>query len=251
MAADRSDPVVLPADEAAVPPGGGCDAPLPLQITREGLRDGSLLVALRASAPPGYKARSEAELRASLDRSLATHPKGEDLYVFGYGSLMWNPAFHHIGAAFAHVHGWSRRFCLWLYMGRGCPAAPGLMLALDRGGACRGTAYRVPAESIDDELMLLWRREMSSGAYEARWVSAVIDGRRQQALTFVANRSHERYVKDLSPEQAAHYISTGEGRLGSCLSYFESTVQALRELGVRDLAIERLRRALQARATAA
>ena len=106
-------------------------------LTRERLHDGSLLAALRASAPPGMVLRSDEELAASLDETLATHPADEPLWLFGYGSLMWNPAIHYLDALPATVRGWSRRFCLWLYTARGTPEVPGLMLALDRGGVVR------------------------------------------------------------------------------------------------------------------
>lgn len=145
-------------------------------ITRDALLDGSLAEAFRANAPPGMKVRSQAELDHSLEQTLAGRDPREDVLVFGYGSLMWNPAFEHADMAKAYVHGWSRRFCLRLVMGRGSPDQPGLMLALDRGGACYGLAFRIPAEQARHELRLLWRREMLSGAYEARWVGAALNG---------------------------------------------------------------------------
>ena len=92
------------------------------------------------------------------------------VWLFAYGSLMWNPAFHHTETVQGRVHGWSRKFCLWLHMARGSPDAPGLMLALDRGGACHGMAFRIAAAEVRQELRLLWRREMLTGAYETRWV---------------------------------------------------------------------------------
>jgi cation transport protein ChaC len=216
-------------------------------ITRDRLHDGSLTAALRASAPPGTKFLSDAELAASLDLTLQEHRSDEDLFVFGYGSLMWNPAFHFADASKASVQGWHRRFCLWLYMARGSLQTPGLMLALDRGGACRGVAFRIPAQCVRDELILLWRREMLSGAYQPRWVTALVNGTRQRALTFVVNRRHERYVRKLSSEQVAHHLSTAHGSLGTNLAYFESTCAALQSLGIKDAAITRLRCAIDRR----
>ena len=149
-------------------------------ITRERLLDGSLAEAFRAQAPPGYTMRSQVELDESLARTLIDHPAGQDVLVFAYGSLMWNPAIDHAGATKALVHGWSRRFCIRMTMGRGSAEQPGLMLALDRGGSCYGQALRLPAANAKLELSLLWRREMLSAAYEARWVVAAMGGERRR-----------------------------------------------------------------------
>ena len=214
-------------------------------ITRDRLADGSLLATWRAKSPPGT-IRSDAELDESLEATLAQHPAGDDVVVFGYGSLMWNPAIEHVGAERAHVHGWSRRFCLRMVLGRGSPERPGLMLALDRGGCCYGIGFRIAAPQVREELRLLWRREMLSGAYEARWVAATIAGERIRALTFVANRKHPRYTGRLPLAQVAHLLATGQGIHGNCRHYFDSTIASLVEMGVRDTALERIRTALAA-----
>jgi cation transport protein ChaC len=222
--------------------------PQPLRVTRDALHDGSLLAAIRASAPPGTRLRDEAELQRSLADTLKGHDPQTDVHVFGYGSLMWNPAFHHAEAMAAKVRGWHRAFRLWIYMARGTPSEPGLMLALDRGGACRGMLFRIDAAHAQAELSLLWRREMLSGAYEARWVRADGPCGPVRALTFVANRKHERYVAHLTGDEIAHYLATGKGSLGTCLAYFESMAATLARMGIRDAAIERVRRAVQRRA---
>lgn len=213
-------------------------------ITRERLRDGTLLAAIRANPPPGTHVRSDAELEASLERTLQQHDACADVYVFGYGSLMWNPTIEHTQALKAYVHGWCRRFCLRLLMGRGSPQQPGLMLALDRGGSCYGVTFRIPAEKARDELRLLWRREMFSGAYEARWVTALVEGKALRALTFVASRAHVRYADKLPIDQVADMIRTASGSLGTCSAYFEATLQELESMGVKDAGMERIRLAL-------
>lgn len=222
----------------------------PVFITRDRLADGSLLAAWRAKSPPGT-IRSDAELDASLEATLTTHRPGDDVLVFGYGSLMWNPAIEHIGAERAHVHGWSRRFCLRMVLGRGSPEYPGLMLALDRGGSCYGLVFRIAANQVREELRLLWRREMLSGSYEARWIPATVAGERTRSLTFVVNRRHPRYTGKLPPAQVARFLATGQGSHGNCRHYFDSTVASLVEMGVRDAALERIRIALAAHGEAA
>ncbi|WP_375458052.1 gamma-glutamylcyclotransferase [uncultured Enterovirga sp.] len=214
-------------------------------ITRERLRDGSHLRAIRASATPDYTVRSDEELDASLDSTLSAHPAGQDVWVFGYGSLMWNPAFLHEEQRLGTVRGWHRRFCLWLSRGRGSPDCRGLMLALDRGGVCRGMAFRIAAKRGREELLLVWRREMLSGAYLARWVSVETEAGPVRAVTFVANRAHARYSGPLSEETTADRIRAAAGELGTCLDYFDRTVLALRAFGIRDAALTRIEAALR------
>jgi cation transport protein ChaC len=212
--------------------------------TRRRLSDGSFVQALRADPPPGVRLRSDAELEATLEAVLRTHDPREDLLVFGYGSLMWNPALDVVDARVARVAGWHRRFCLRSLIGRGTPETPGVMLALDRGGACRGLALRIAAAKVRTELRLLWQREMVAGSYDARWVCARIDGEPARALTFVVNRGLDRYIGERDPAHVAHLIATGRGSLGTARDYFESTRRTLRQLGIRDTGIERLHRAL-------
>ncbi len=231
----------------AVPSASDPDAAaaqVPHVITRDKLLDGSLAEHFRANAPPGYHVRSQAELDASLDEVLTGHVQGEPVWVFGYGSLIWNPALAHDAAEKAHVFGWCRRFCIKMMMGRGSVEQPGLMLGLDRGGSCWGVALRVPAEHTRDELALLWRREMLSGAYQARWVAASIHGRRQPALSFVANRYSPRYLGALSLQEQAQMLRAGTGHLGSCRDYFDNTLASLQRLGLKDASLQRLAREL-------
>src|SRR5262249_15596741 len=150
--------------------------PLDHDPTRIRLRDGTLLRTLRADPPPGIIVRTDAQLEASLSATLREHDPGQDIHVFGYGSLMWNPALDASPACLARVRGWHRRFCLRMLLGRGTPQAPGVMLALDRGGGCHGMLYRIDAAKVETELRLLWRREMLAGSYDARWVCAEVVG---------------------------------------------------------------------------
>src|SRR5579864_8173020 len=147
------------------------DEQQPMLITRESLRDGSLIDAARRRAPPGMRIRADAEIEVCLDAILADNPAGQDVWLFGYGSLMWNPAMHFAERRGGRVLGWHRKYCLWLEAGRGTPENPGLMLGLDRGGAASGALFRVPADQAREELLLPFRRELFTYSYEARWVS--------------------------------------------------------------------------------
>jgi cation transport protein ChaC len=209
-------------------------------ITRELLADGSLLARLRTRLRPNMVVHSDEEIAASMNETLATHDPAADVWVFGYGSLMWNPTFVFVESAVGVIRGWHRSFCLWMEMGRGSVANPGLMLALDRGGTCRGIAFRIPAREVSSELLLIWRREMFGTAYRARWVHVNIAGTIVPAITFVVNRAHPRYAGKVSDADAAAHISTAVGPLGSCMSYLDNTMAHLRELGVRDRGLQRI-----------
>lgn len=209
-------------------------------VTRDGLRDGSLLATARLHAPPGTVFRTDAVIQADLDTTLATHEPGADVWLFGYGSLMWNPALHFAERVPGSVRGWHRRFCLWLHMGRGTPENPGLMLALDRGGSCHGALFRIPAAHARDELLLAWRRELFTGAYQSRWVTAQTEQGPVRAATFVVNRDYPRYAGRLPENRVAERLATASGTLGSCASYLEQTIGSLRQMGRRDRSMERL-----------
>lgn len=213
-------------------------------ITREALAETSTVEAFRASAPAGTRFLAEPDLQASLDQVLQSHSPDEDIHVFGYGSLMWNPAFNYADSCRATVWGWSRRFCLGLNMARGSPERPGVMLALDRGGACSGVLFRIPHHMARDELTLLWRREMLTGAYHARWLAARTATSRVHALTFVANRQHRRYLPEVDDASIAHLIATGAGKLGTCQAYFDTLLHSLEQLGIKDKGMERIKTAI-------
>lgn len=213
------------------------------QVTRDGLLNDAFMAQVYAQLPADARLRTAEELEASIEGILSRHDRETAVHVFGYGSLMWNPAVEHTGARPAKVHGWHRSFCLRSVIGRGCQERPGLMLALDRGGACQGVLLQIEPHKVRDELRVLWRREMLTEVYQARWVTADVDGVPVSAITFTVNRSHQRYTKTLSLEEMARMINTGAGSLGTCREYFDATIQKLEALGIRDAGMERLRRA--------
>jgi cation transport protein ChaC len=190
--------------------------------------------------------RTDEELESTLQAVLARHDAASDVHVFAYGSLMWTPGVEHSGQAPARVHGWHRDFCLRTVVGRGSPAQPGLMLALDRGGSCNGTVLRISAARARAELALLWRREMTTASYDARWVKAWTESGPVDAITFVISRKHERYVNHLGLEEMAGLINTGVGLLGTCRCYFDSLVGKLHELGIHDRRMQALSAAVGA-----
>jgi glutathione-specific gamma-glutamylcyclotransferase len=166
-----------------------------------------------------------------------------DLYVFAYGSLIWRPGF-----AFADMHpallrGYHRRFCIWSRLYRGTPEAPGLVLGLDRGGSCRGVAFRVPGRDAAAVLDYLQEREMPLGeaVYERRIVRATLldSGREVCAVAFVADRGHASYCRPEAAAAAAA-IAHSRGQAGPNREYLLNTVAHLRSMGVRDSGLDRI-----------
>jgi len=190
----------------------------------------------------GYHFFLSSEAReASLKKTLTRYQPGEEVWVFAYGSLMWNPAIEFTEATPCAIEGWRRSFCFWVPLGRGTPELPGLMLALEGGGACEGIAYRLAPHQVHSELGILWNREMLSGVYQPRWVPAVLrDGRTVTAVTFVVDPQHSQYCGDLPIERAAHHIAFAEGRRGPCRDYLANTVEHARLLGINDPYLEDL-----------
>ena len=140
------------------------------------------------------------------------------------------------------VMGWHRSYCLWLEAGRGSPENPGLMLALDRGGAAAGALFRVPADQARAELLLPFRRELFTFSYEARWVSVATANGPVRAVTFVANREGPRYAHRLDPAIVARHVATASGELGTCLEYLTQTLDSLVDLGLDDRMLRRVHR---------
>jgi cation transport protein ChaC len=215
-------------------------------LTRDSIREGLVHKRL-AELGIAIRVLSEEELRASRDATLAGADLSAGVWLFGYGSLIWNPAFHFTDRLVGTVFGWHRRFCLWTHLGRGCPEEPGLVLGLERGGSCRGAVFHIAPEAVEEELTIVWRREMISGAYVPRWVDVHTGLGTVRAITFVINRAHARYARYLPDERVAEVIATAQGWLGPCAEYLINTVDHLAALGIHDRPLARLRARVLAR----
>lgn len=160
-------------------------------------------------------------------------PPGE-LWVFGYGSLMWDPGFPYTKWAPALVYGYHRALCVYSTMWRGTARRPGLVLGLDRGGACRGLAYQIAADDVETALAGLWAREMPRRAYTPRLMGARLADREIRVLTFIASVEHPAYAGRLSIRRTAELVASRRGDGGSNIDYLTRTIDHLAELGVRD-----------------
>jgi cation transport protein ChaC len=169
-----------------------------------------------------------------------------DVWIFGYGSLMWDPGFAYVEAQPALLQGYHRSFCVYSHRHRGTPARPGLVLGLDRGGSCKGIAFRVPAADVASALHYLWDREMSNRTYHLRELAVDIGGRPAKARAFVVDRDHANYAGRLSLDETARLILQGTGGRGSCQQYLENTVRELNKLGLIDGPLHRLEKKVKA-----
>jgi cation transport protein ChaC len=172
-------------------------------------------------------------------------PRG-DLWIFGYGSLMWDPGFPHEASLSALVYGYHRELCIYSSRWRGSPERPGLVLGLDRGGACRGVAFRIAAAHVPRSLDTLWEREMRRGVYHPRLLHARLPGRTARVLAFVANPKHPGYAGTLPTERTAELIANCHGDRGPNVEYLARTIKHLSDLGVRDHHLLRVMAAVRA-----
>lgn len=209
-------------------------------LSRRDLEMGRMREIYLACASAPHPALTDEQLSASLTATLAAKPKGAGWWVFGYGSLLWNPLFPIAEAKPALLRGLHRSFCLWSLASRGTAAQPGLVLGLAPGGSCRGVAYRLPSPAAIDELHLLWRREMVVGSYTPKWVKLQAGGRTIIGLAFTIKRDHPQYAGKLSLEQQASIIGNACGHLGTSQDYLERTRVALVAHGIVDPYLERL-----------
>jgi cation transport protein ChaC len=215
----------------------------PTTLCRADLESGRMRE-LYVAAVDAHRALNDEQLSASLRATLSKKPKGAGWWIFSYGSLLWNPLFPVAEMRVARLRGLHRRFCLWSLAARGTPSRPGLVLGLERGGACRGVAMRLPTPLALDELHLLWRREMVVGSYYPRWVTLETDGRPLTALTFVVRRDHPQYAGKLTLAQEAEVFATAGGAFGTCADYLERTRVALIAHGIVDPYLEALAAAI-------
>ena len=184
---------------------------------------------------PGTSEHTDAEFDDLVEHLLAEY-RPETLWVFAYGSLIWNPEFAHVEQRPATAQGWHRSFCLKLTRWRGTRDLPALMLALDRGGSCNGIVYRLPTEDHFGQIGQLLRREIDANppTNVPRWIKVNTKDGPLRALAFVAAPDGRAYAGRLPPEQVADTLARAAGHWGSSAQYLFRTVGKLEESGIRD-----------------
>lgn len=221
-----------------------------MTLTRIDL-ESSRLQAIILQAGLKLQILTEAELQQSIDQVLQQRSHATDVWIFAYGSLVWNPIIKFSDRRVGTIYGRHRRFCLWTPLGRGTPEHPGLVLGLEHGGSCRGVVYRIAAEDVSIELQLLWRREMIAGAYVPRWVKVFNGEKIVEAIAFVINRQHSLYAGSLPLETTIHTLATASGHLGSCADYLLQTIDGLATVGIQDASLLYLRKQVIAHSASA
>lgn len=170
----------------------------------------------------------------------------QDLWVFGYGSLMWRPGFDAAERILATLHGYHRALCVFSHVHRGTPEAPGLVMGLDRGGSCRGIAFRVPTEQREDTLAYLRAREQVTMVYRETWHRLrLADGRLVHGVAYTVDRTHRQYARVLHEDEVIRLVRQGVGVSGANPDYVRNTHLQLREMGITDPMLARIVAALE------
>lgn len=201
-----------------------------------------------AGPSPDFTYLDDNDYAAMVDAALSGHPNNSPLWLFAYGSLIWKPEIEHLEEQVARLHGWRRSFCLKLTRWRGTTEQPGLMLGLDRGGACQGLALRLPDGDKRTQLNKLFRREMTlkPSTYSPRWLKVSTAGGPVTALGFVINRKGRAYSGPLSDDEVVGMLSKACGHVGSGADYLYNTVANLEARGIHDRYLWRLQQLVAA-----
>lgn len=189
---------------------------------------------------PNPTSWSTEQINDSLNLALQNWDKQADLWLFSYGSLIWQPEFQSAEEHLATVKGYHRALCLWSYEFRGTPTYPGLVFGLDRGGICQGLVSKIPAASVIEVFTKLWQREMGQGSYLPKWVKCHLpDEQTVLAIAFVMDRKNEQYAGNLSDADKQVIVQNAKGKRGACQEYVMETIKALRAHGIVDRGLER------------
>ena len=180
------------------------------------------------------------ELSDSIKQILEGMNLVDGVWVFGYGSLMWNPDFKLVEKRTGDLKGYHRSLCLKSIVYRGTPNYHGLVFGLDIGNSCQGMVYRIAEENIYSEMQKIWEREMFAGTYIPTWVNVRTKQGSVSAVTFVINHKHEHYIPNLELEEIVERVVRAQGICGSCHEYVQNTVKSLNLLGLRDPYLEHL-----------
>jgi len=175
-----------------------------------------------------------------LERVLTEWGGHDDLWLFGYGSLIWRPDFDFAERRPARVHGWHRALKMWSRVNRGSVQNPGLVFGLLSGGSCQGMVFRIPAGEGATTMAHLWLREMPTGVYDPRWLDCITPGGRVRALAFTLSRRSPNFTGELSEARYREIFMSATGRYGSSIDYARQTLLELRRHAIHDRALARL-----------
>jgi len=175
-----------------------------------------------------------------LERALNEWGGHQDLWVFGYGSLIWRPDFDYAERRAAKVHGWHRALKMWSRINRGTPECPGLVFGMLSGGSCRGMVFRVDKAHARQVMINLWQREMITAVYDPRWLTCQTPHGPVQALAFTLSRKSPNHTGELPDHEYCRIFEQARGRYGTTIDYAQATYDELRKHGIHDQALARL-----------
>ena len=175
-----------------------------------------------------------------LERALVQWGGDEDLWIFGYGSLIWRPEFDFSERRSAHVHGWHRALKMWSTINRGTPQVPGLVFGMLSGGSCQGMVFRIPRNAGDEVMRKLWQREMPNAVYDPKWLACKTPQGTVKALAFTLSRQSPHHTGELAPDEYRRIFSEAQGIYGTTFDYARATFDELQRLGIDDKALKRL-----------
>lgn len=202
---------------------------------------------------PGQDHLTDSDYEELVDKTLASWPDGSSLWLFAYGSLIWKPEIEHVDERVAVLRGWHRSFCISQTRWRGTPDRPGLMMGIDRGGTCRGVAFRLPDADPREQLEKLFRREMTikPATYMPRWLRLKTADGEISGLGFTVNRNGRAYAGRFHETEVSRVLATACGHWGSGADYLYNTVAGLESRGIHDRHLWRLQELVAAEILAA
>ena len=177
---------------------------------------------------------TEQERLASLETALKDWRPGQDLWIFGYGSLIWRPEFEFVEQRAASLEGYHRSLCLWSRINRGTPETPGLVFGLEQTGVCQGMVFKIAGQNVEQTFDAVWKREMGTGAYLPSWLTCATPLGNVKAMAFVIDRNGPAYVKQPPEDDLVEIICRAHGTYGSCLDYVTQTAVSLKSAGICD-----------------
>lgn len=181
-----------------------------------------------------FRLWTEEEREASMLKTLGELEEQKNIWIFGYGSLIWRPEFAFEESRHASLDGYSRALCLWSCVNRGTPEQPGLVFGLKQGGICEGRVFRIPNKDIIGQFRQLWKREMPSESYIPLWLTCHTPEGPVKALVFVMDHQSKAYIGDLTEEETLEIVLNASGIYGPCHEYVTETADALTRSGIHD-----------------
>ena len=194
---------------------------------------------------------SDKQLKDNLEKILKQNQYPKETWVFAYGALMWSPCFEPEVTLTGALKGWARKPCLLTLTARGSEQKPGIVFALDKAqrSYCHGLIFRIDQSRLESDLLNLWRREMPVGLYKPTWLPVTTETKEIMALCFVVNRDHKLFIKRVSENDLIYAIANAHGEYGTCLEYYQKTLNSLTKLGLEDNYIHKLVTAAVANST--